>query len=65
MGEEIIKWTHCDEMKALALFENPKVELQYKTKNHDWRSTDGLQVLNTKNKTFRWRYRAEPLKKGK
>ena len=65
MSEEHIKWTHCDEQKALALFGNPKVELQYKVKNKDWRSTDDLQILNVKNKVFRWRWKTELLKKEK
>lgn len=55
---ETIKWTHCDEQKALELFGNKKVELQYKKINSDeWHSTDGLQILNVKNKVFRWRYK--------
>lgn len=55
---ETIKWTHCDEQKALELFENKKVELQYKKNgDNEWHSTNGLQILNIKNKVFRWRYK--------
>lgn len=59
MAEEQIKWTHCDEKKAISLFENPNVELQYKTKTHDWRSTEGLTLLNAKNKFFRYRWKTD------